>query len=65
MLPKKIRVQGNETFPELSGDAGGSAENYQFVGDPKGSDDHIESLGDVSLSGSFINAGGSGSDGES
>ena len=59
MLPKKFRVQGNETFPELSGDAGGSAENSQSVGNPKGSDDHIESNGDGLRSGSSTNAGGS------
>ena len=39
-------MQCNEIFPESSGDAGGSAENSQCVVDAKGSEDHIESLGD-------------------
>ena len=43
----------------MSGDAGGSAENSQSVGNPKGSDDHIESNGDGLGSESSTNAGGS------
>ena len=53
MLPKKIRVQGNESFLESTGDTGGSGENTQSVGDPKGSDDHINSDGDGLTSASY------------
>ena len=52
-------MQCNEIFPESLGDAAGSDENFQCVVDAKGCDDHIESLGDGSLSVSLINAGSS------
>ena len=40
-------------------DATGSGENSQCVVDTEGSEDHIVSVGDGSLSGSLINARGS------
>ncbi len=52
-------MQGNKIFPESLGGVGGSDVNSQCVVDAKGSADHIESLGDGSLSVSLINAGGS------